>query len=168
MPVLARGLTEIGQGIVHDGHLAKFVRTPLPGGDASYGLRSDLVRSTVAKVLGAPRPAFVERGAATTSPYLELVGTKDHEIAAAMAFAAHRWGNDEIIIHVGGRQTAKIIEHAVGQGLNVANRDSYIQSLVAQERARLADPAIRRFSNGASAKTIAVIERAPSTAQRSR
>jgi hypothetical protein len=122
----------------------------------------------VAKVLGAPRPAFVERGAATNSPYLELVGTKDHEIAAAMAYAAQRWGNDEIIIHVGGRHTAKIVEHAIAHGLNVANRDSYIKSLVAQECARQADPAIRRFRNGVGTKAIAVIERAPSAAQRSR
>jgi hypothetical protein len=34
-------------------HHAKLVRTPLAGGDASYCLRSDLVRTTVAKILGA-------------------------------------------------------------------------------------------------------------------
>ena len=164
----ARDATDIRRRTAHDDRLGKLTRTVLPDGSTCYGLQTDLVRSTVAKVLGAPRPAFVERGAATNSPYLELVGTKDQEIAAAMAYAAQRWGNDEVIIHVGGRHTAKIVEHAVAQGLNVANRDSYIQSLVAQERARQADPTARRLRTASAADTIAVIERATSASHRSR
>jgi hypothetical protein len=85
-----------------------------------------------------------------------------------MAFAAQLWGNDEIVIHVGGRHTAKIIEHAVAKGLNIANPDAYIQSLVAQERGRQADPVVRRFRARSSASPVAVIERASSAPHRSR
>ena len=143
---------------MRDERLDKLVRTRMPGGDISYGFRTDAVRSTVAKVLGASRPAFVERAAESTSPYLELVGTNDREIATAIAFAAERCGNDEIIIHVSGRHTAKIIEHAVAQGLNIANRDSYIQALVAQERARQSISPAERGRSTSAASTIAVIE----------
>jgi len=167
-PVHDAARPNVSRGTDDRERFAHLVRTPLTGGDASFRLPTDPVRSTVAKVLGAPRPAFVERGAATNSSYLELVGTKDREIAAAMAYAAERWGNDEIIIHVGGRHTEKIIEQAVAHGLNVANRDSYIQSLVTRERARQADPAVQRRRAGTAAETIAVIERAAPAPQRAR
>lgn len=167
-PAPAREMADVVHGVAHDSPGGKLTRTVLPDGSVSYGLGTDVVRSAVAKLLGAPRPAFVERGAATSSPYLEIVGTKDQEIAAAMAHAAKRWGNDEILIHAGGRHTAKIVEHAVAHGLNVANRDSYIQYLVARERDRQANPLTRRFQADGARKNIAVIERAPSAPQRSR
>jgi hypothetical protein len=165
-PARDAAATGYGHAMNRNDRLGRLTRTLLADGSAAYALHTDRVRSTVARLLGPPAPAFVERGAATTSPYLELVGTKDHEIAAAMPFAAQRWGNDDVIIHVGGRHTAKIIEHAVANGLNVANRDAYIQWLVARERKRQVDPLRRRA--GAAADPIAVVERAPAAPHRSR
>jgi hypothetical protein len=94
-PAREPAVDNFGCRVWNDERLGKLTRTVLSDGSTSYGLRTDVVRSAVAKVLGAPLPAFVERGAATNSPYLEVVGTKDREIAAAMASAAQRWGNDE-------------------------------------------------------------------------
>jgi hypothetical protein len=159
---------DVDRAVIRYERSGKLTRTLLADGSVGYTLGTDLVRSTVARFLGEPSPAFIERGAAMKAPYLEILGTKDHEIAAAMAFAAQRWGKDEIVIHVGGRHTSKIIGHAVAQGLNIANPDAYVQSLVAQERARRADPAARRFCAASTAGPVAVIEQASSAPHRSR
>jgi len=57
-----------------------------------------------------------------------------------MLFARKRWGDDEVILHVGDKHRDKVIEHAVRAGLNIANRDAEVQKFVAAERERQANP----------------------------
>jgi hypothetical protein len=73
-------------------------REPLRNGDAGYHLVADFLRSTVGRISRRPRLAFVVRSAENGSPYLKLIGTKDHELAVAVAFAVERWEHFEIII----------------------------------------------------------------------
>jgi hypothetical protein len=73
-------------------------REPLRNGDAGYHLVAEFLRSTVGRISRRPRLAFVVRGAENGSPYVKLIGTKDHELGVAVAFAAERWEHFEVII----------------------------------------------------------------------
>lgn len=60
-------------------------------------------------------------------------------------------------IQVEGKDACSLTEHAVTHGLNIANRDLYIQTLVTAARER---PALRARA-AVTRRRVAVLERAP-------
>jgi hypothetical protein len=126
--------------------LGKLQRVTLANGDHSYALPMDALRSATASMLRLPREAFVHVAPESDRDQIKIIGTSDRQLFAAMAFARKRWGDDEIIIHVGDKHREKVIEQAVRAGLNIANRDQQIQALVVKVRERQANAIAKEAS----------------------
>lgn len=108
--------------------------TRLPSGDVAYSIPGDVLR-TANGALGS-HYAFVERGTRTKSPFIEIAGSSDRQIEAAVTYAARRWAGEDVVIHAEGKDERRVIEHAVRAGLNIVNDDPRVKSLVADEKAR--------------------------------
>jgi hypothetical protein len=122
--------------------LGKLSKRRLPDGGIAYSI--PLAMDTLKYELSQGRDAFIERGLTTAHPHLEVIGTGDHHLEAAMKQAAHRWGND-VVIHFDplGKDAARIVRKAVEQGLNLRNRDPRIRVMVQAERERQQNPLTR-------------------------
>jgi hypothetical protein len=125
------------RAIEHEITVGNLAARRLHNGDVAYTIPGDTIR-TAGGILGTPE-AFVERGLRTKSPYLEITGASDRQLAAAMAHAARRWEGDDVVIHAEGRHEARVIRHAVAAGLNIVNDDARVQKLVTAERERQAN-----------------------------
>lgn len=106
-------------------------------GDAVFSLPLDVVRDPL-KISGDSREAFRETGK-SYAQQIQVTGTGDRQIRAAMQYAAIRWGGDPITIRVGDKHADKIVKHAVAANVNIdTSRDPRLAELVAAERQRQA------------------------------
>jgi hypothetical protein len=122
--------------------------TTLPNGDRSFSLPTEGLRDMVAATV-SDREAFIDRGPSLVggASHLEITSSSDRAISYAMTYALAKWGNDPILIHVhasaSDKHVARIVEHAVAQGLTVANSEPHIQAMVASARERQNNPLAR-------------------------
>jgi hypothetical protein len=131
--------------------LKQLKKTTLENGDAiEYRFPLTHIRSLPYQLTDGPA-AFTERGILKGQPHIEIMGGSDHHISMAMKHAARRWDGQDVKIHINpeSKHAAKVIEHAVREGLNVVNQDPRIQALVIAERERQANPLVhdRRFAD---------------------
>ncbi len=128
--------TEVARSCWMD-HLKREV---LKNGDVSYSLPMDTLRDHLSNLAGFDREAFRECNPLSSRTHIEVIGTSDRHLTAAMEFAKRKWGDSGVIIHVDDQHRGKIIEHAVRAGLTIANQNPEIQKLVAAERERQLNP----------------------------
>lgn len=106
-------------------------------GDAVFSLPLDVVRDPL-KISGDSREAFRETGK-SYAQQIQVTGTGDRQIRAAMEYAKMRWGGDPIAIRVGDKHAEKIVKHAVAANVNIdTSRDPRLAALVAEEHQRQA------------------------------
>ncbi len=106
-------------------------------GDTVFSLPLDVVRDPF-KLSGESREAFREVGKGYTQQ-IQVTGTGDRQIRAAMEYAKIRWNGDPITIRVGDEHAEKIVKHAVAANVNIdTSRDPKLAELVAEERKRQA------------------------------
>jgi hypothetical protein len=118
--------------------------TTLENGDRSFSLPIEGLRDMVAATV-SDREAFIDRGPSLVggASHLEMTNDSERAMVAVMIYAKAKWGDDAILIHAGDKHVAKIVEHAVAQGLTVANREPHIQAMVASARERQNNPLAR-------------------------
>jgi hypothetical protein len=131
--------------------VGRLKRRLLDNGDISYQLPVKDVASAASAIFVGDQEAFVEKSRGGIDR-LEISGSSDRKIAAAMAFAKAKWGGDDVLIRVGDQHQARIIRHAVAAGLSIANTEPEIVKAVALERERQMRP---------PAPEIPTIERVP-------
>jgi hypothetical protein len=133
--------------------------TTLENGDRSVSLPIDGLSDIIAATV-SDREAFIDRAPSLVggASHLEMMRSDERSISYVMTYALAKWGNDPIIIHAGDKHVERIVEHAVAQGLTVANTEPHIQALVASARERQNNPLARE----AHERDATIIERVQS------
>ena len=104
-------------------------------GDSVFSLPLDVVRDPF-KISGDSREAFREVGKGYAQQ-IQVTGTSDRQIRAAMEYAKIRWNGDPITIRVGDDHAERIVKHAVAANVNIdTSHDPRLAELVAAERKR--------------------------------
>ncbi len=106
-------------------------------GDTVFSLPLDVVRDPF-RLSADSREAFREVGKGYAQQ-IQVTGSSDRQIRAAMEYAKIRWNGDPITIRVGDEHAPKIVKHAVAANVNIdTSRDPRLAELVAEERKRQA------------------------------